>query len=135
MAPAGKTLLVTEHFCFRGDNTWSASDAQLTDKTVANLVKLGLIKRHEVIDSVICRIPRAYPLFEIGYTVKLDTICNYLDRYKNLRLVGRGGMFRYYNMDHTLESGMAAGEALLASMSQSFTTGGSQTLYQTGTDS
>jgi len=144
MAPTGKTLLVTEHFCFRGDNTWSASDEQLTDRTVTNLVTLGFINRHEVIDSVICRIPRAYPLFEIGYTAQLKKICEYLDRYKNLRLIGRGGMFRYYNMDHTLESGIAAAEALLASTSQASTYQAStyqgnakaerQTLYQTGTN-
>lgn len=114
MAPEGKTLLVTEHFCFRGDNTWSASDGDLAERTILNLVNLGLVKRHEVIDKVILRIPRAYPLFEVGYTEQHEKICNYLDRYCNLRLIGRGGMFRYYNMDHTIESGIAAAESVMA---------------------
>ncbi|MFV1997842.1 MAG: FAD-dependent oxidoreductase, partial [Acidiferrobacterales bacterium] len=111
MAPAGKTLLVTEFFCFRGDEIWSASDEDLAETTISNLITLGFIKRHEVIDKVVLRIPRAYPLFEVGYTKQLEKICTYLDRYKNLRLIGRGGMFRYYNMDHTIESGISAAES------------------------
>jgi len=120
MAPAGKTLLVTEHFCFRGDDTWSASDEDLAERTISSLVKLGFIKRHEVIDKVIVRIPRAYPLFEVGYTEQHKKICDYLDRYRNLHLIGRGGMFRYYNMDHALESGIAAAEEIMAARSESF---------------
>jgi len=120
MAPPGKTLLVTEHFCFRGDETWSASDEDLAEKTISNLVNLGFIKRHEVLDKVVLRIPRAYPLFEVGYTKQLEKICQYLDRYRNLRLIGRGGMFRYYNMDHTLESGISAAETLMADRPELF---------------
>jgi len=139
MAPVGKTLLVTEHFCFRGDETWSASDEELAEKTISNLVNLGFIKRHEVLDKVVLRIPRAYPLFEVGYTTQLEKICAYLDRFRNLRLIGRGGMFRYYNMDHTLESGISAAEALMTDRpelfdSELFNRAWSET-FQTGTDS
>ena len=118
MAPTGKTLLVTEHFCFRGDETWSASDEELAQRTISHLVKLGFIKDHEVIDKLILRIPRAYPLFEVGYTEHHKKICDYLDRYRNLRLIGRGGMFRYYNMDHAIESGITAAEAIMADRSE-----------------
>ncbi len=139
MAPPGKTLLVTEHFCFRGDKTWSASNEELAEKTVSNLVTLGFIKRHEVLDKVVLRIPRAYPLFEVGYTKQLEKICKYLDRFHNLRLIGRGGMFRYYNMDHTLESGISAAEALMANKPELFNPElldqGRNETFQTGTDS
>lgn len=133
MAPAGKTLLVTEHFCFRGDDTWSASDEELAETTINNLVSLDLIKSHEVVDAVILRIPRAYPLFEVGYTGRLKKICDYLDRYHNLRLIGRGGMFKYYNMDHALESGITAAEAIMASRTETFKEE-RETLAPTGTD-
>jgi len=139
MAPAGKTLLVAEHFCFRGDETWSASNEELAEKTISNLVNLGFIKRHEVLDKVVLRIPRAYPLFEVGYTGQLEKICEYLDRYQNLRLIGRGGMFRYYNMDHTIESGISAAEALMADRPELFNPELSNRAwngsFQTGTDS
>lgn len=139
MAPPGKTLLVTEHFCFRGDKTWSASDEELAEKTISSLVNLDFIKRHEVLDKVVLRIPRAYPLFEVGYTKQLEKICKYLDRYRNLRLIGRGGMFRYYNMDHTLESGISAAESLMAARPELFNpelfTRARNESFQTGTDS
>jgi protoporphyrinogen oxidase len=113
MAPQGKTLVVTEHFCFRGDATWKASDEELTESTIANLVNLRFIKRHEVINRVVVRIPRAYPLFEVGYVEHYRTICGYLGRYSNLHPIGRGGLFKYYNMDHAIASGIAAAEEIL----------------------
>lgn len=123
MAPQGTTLLVTEHFCFRGDDTWCASDADLAERTITNLIILGFIKRHEVIDKVILRIPRAYPLFKVGYRKHYEKICDYLDRYRNLSLIGRGGMFKYYNMDNAIESGIVAAEGVMASRSESFNEG------------
>lgn len=113
MAPEGKTLLVTEHFCFRGDDTWSASDEDLAERTIESLVNLGFIKRQEVMYKVILRIPKAYPLFEVGYAEHYKKICDYLDRYINLRLIGRGGLFKYYNMDHAMESGIAAADEIM----------------------
>lgn len=132
MAPDGRTLLVTEHFCFRGDDTWSASDEDLAERTITSLVDLGFIKKHEVIGKVILRIPKAYPLFEVGYTEHYEKICDYLDGYRNLRLIGRGGAFRYYNMDHAMESGIAAAEEVMAGRPESE---GWEALSPTGTDS
>jgi len=142
MAPAGKTLLVTEHFCFRGDHTWSASDEDLAEQTISSLVELGFIKRHEVLDKVILRVPRAYPLFEVGYIEQHEILCNYLDRYRNLRLIGRGGMFKYYNMDHAIESGMNAAEEIMSGRPEIYQEASHETdkdyrqaLSPTGTDS
>jgi protoporphyrinogen oxidase len=113
MAPPGRTLLVTERFCFRGDATWNASDAELIDATVHHLEKLGFIRRHEVCDGMVVRIPAAYPLFEVGYQERSRILSDYLERFENLQVAGRGGLFRYYNMDQAIASGLAAAEALL----------------------
>lgn len=113
MAPAGKTLLVAEHFCFRGDALWSAADTPLAASTVAHLERLGLIRRDEVLDSVVVRIPRAYPMFEVGYQDWCDTLLHYLGRFENLTLAGRTGLFQYYNMDHAIASGLAAADKIL----------------------
>jgi protoporphyrinogen oxidase len=113
MAPKGKSLLVTEHFCFSNDATWKASDQQLTERTVTSLVELGFIQRQEVIDSVVLRIPRAYPVFEVGYTQQYETICSYLSGFRNLQFVGRGGSFKYYNTDHAMDSGLAAAKTVI----------------------
>lgn len=114
MAPEGKTLLVTEHFCFRGDDTWNASDDTLAERTISHLIALGFIRRQEVIDHIVLRVPKAYPLFEVGYTEHYKRICDYLKSFSNLHLIGRGGLFRYYNMDHAMESGITAAEKIIA---------------------
>ncbi len=110
MAPEGKTALVAEYFCFKGDKTWEASDEKLAEVTIQNLEKLGFIKRSEVIGSTVVRVEKAYPLLEIGYREHYDRIFDYLSRFKNLQIIGRGGMFRYHNMDHAIETGIKAAE-------------------------
>lgn len=116
MAPPGKTLLVTERFCFRGDETWSADDADLAESTVTCLAGLGLIDRDEVIRHAVIRIPNAYPLFEVGYREHQETVSAYLETFDNLHLAGRGGLFRYYNMDQAMESGLAVAGKVINSV-------------------
>lgn len=113
MAPDGKTLLVVEFFSFKGDSIWNEIDERLIALTTQNLEELGFIRRDEVIDSSVVRVPNAYPLFEIGYKKYLNEIYDYLIRFENLHIAGRGGMFRYYNMDHAIESGMSIAEKLI----------------------
>lgn len=114
MAPEGKTHLVIEYFCFQGDAIWNASDKELTDLTVKHLEKLDFITADEVLDSVILREQKAYPLFAVGYTVHYDKLLNYLQKFTNLHIIGRSGKFKYYNMDHAIESGVEAAEEILA---------------------
>lgn len=113
MAPEGQSLLVTEYFCFRGDAVWDSDDTALAVQTIDSLVMLGFINRHEVIGHVVQRITNAYPLFEVGYSENCHTIYAYLRRFSNLYTAGRGGMFRYYNMDHAMQAGMDAAHDIL----------------------
>ena len=114
MAPEGKTLMVMEFFSFRGDEIWSASDESLTGTAVENLERLGFIKGPEVIGSRVVRVPNAYPLFDVGYGKYCSVLQDYLGNFENLYIAGRCGMFRYYNMDHAIESGINAAEAIMA---------------------
>jgi protoporphyrinogen oxidase len=113
MAPEGKTHIVSEYFCFENDNIWNLSDREITKITTESLERLGFIKKSEVIDHHVIRVPKAYPLFEIGYHKHYDTILNYLENFRNLHIAGRTGMFRYYNMDYAIESGIEAAEKIL----------------------
>ncbi len=113
MAPPGKTIIVAEFFSFQGDEIWNEKDEKLTTLTIDNLNRLGLIKKHDVIDSVVVRVPQAYPLFEIGYRLHFDAIHDYLGRFKNLHVAGRNGMFRYYNMDVAIKSGIDTAEKII----------------------
>ena len=114
MAPDGATLLVAEQFCFKGDETWRASDRDLADATVHHLHGLGLVSRGEVLDSAVLRVPQAYPLFEVGYWRHRRTVLRYLRRFRNLFPAGRGGTFAYQNMDHAMASGLEAADRILS---------------------
>jgi protoporphyrinogen oxidase len=114
MAPSGKTHLVIEYFCFQGDAIWNASDEELTALTVKHLEKLDFIHADQVLDSCILREQKAYPLFEVGYTAHYEKLLGYLRKFTNLHIVGRSGMFKYYNMDRAIESGVEAAEEILA---------------------
>ena len=112
MAPAGHSSLVTERFCFRGDPTWSASDAALIDDTTRHLARLGFLRPGEVCGGSVVRVAAAYPLFEVGFEARSQTLYDYLARFDNLQVAGRGGLFRYHNLDHAMASGLAAAAAL-----------------------
>ncbi len=113
MAPEGKTHIVAEFFCFEGDEIWSASDQALQNITAEHLERLGFIKKSEVSDYCVLRRTKAYPLFEVGYTEHYKTILNYLQKFDNLHIIGRGGMFKYYNMDHAMESGIEIAQNII----------------------
>jgi protoporphyrinogen oxidase len=120
MAPKGGTLLVAEQFCFRGDDTWKASDQELADGAIRTLQGLGIISGKEVLESTVLRIPKAYPLFEVGYQEHCRTLLGHLRKFRNLFPAGRGGTFSYYNMDQAMASGMAAAERILRASSEGF---------------
>lgn len=122
MAPAGKSLLVIEYFCFRGDDTWNSEDRDLVGRTSDSLVKLGIIDKDEIINSVVLRIPNAYPLFNVGYEEHCQTIYRYLSTFDNLYTAGRGGMFRYYNMDHTMLAGFDVAKMVLQKQEEALDT-------------
>jgi protoporphyrinogen oxidase len=113
MAPAGKTHIVAEYFCFQGDGIWKAGDEELTALTVKHLSRMGFITEREVIGSCVVRVPRAYPLFTVNYRKHADKVLDYLGRFRNLQIIGRGGMFRYHNMDHAMGSGIDAANHIL----------------------
>ena len=113
MAPEGKTLLVAEFFSFQGDAVWNSSDDDLTRTAVESLERLGYIKGREVLESVVLRVPQAYPLFEIGYEKHLDVMYDYVAQFTNLHIAGRAGQFKYYNMDHAIDSGMKTADKII----------------------
>lgn len=117
MAPPERTLLVVEYFCFRGDETWSATDEKLSRATAEGLERLGFVRRDEVLHTAILRVPRAYPLFEVGYERHVEKLYGYIEGFENLHIAGRAGMFKYHNMDHAMDAGIKVAEKILAGRS------------------
>jgi protoporphyrinogen oxidase len=96
-----------EYFCFEGDGVWAAQDADLVKMASDELVKLDLAKREDIVDGVVVRQPKAYPVYDDTYQERVETIRAELEEsYPNLHLVGRNGMHKYNNQDHAMMTAM-----------------------------
>ncbi|MDO8736625.1 MAG: NAD(P)/FAD-dependent oxidoreductase [Thermoleophilia bacterium] len=114
MAPEGKSSIVAEYFCFEGDEIWDMDDQALIDLTISDLDKrLGFLKKEEVIDAFVVRVPKAYPMYELGYEIPLNKIRDYVAGFDNLEIVGRYGTYKYNNMDHSMKTGILAARNIL----------------------
>lgn len=102
-ASDGKTSLCLEVFCSEGDHFWQMPDKEIISKVVYDLKRLEFIKKGDVEDCFLSRVPYAYPVYKMGYQNHLSRVRQYLSQFKNLHLLGRTGKFRYMNMDHVIE--------------------------------
>jgi len=101
-----------EYFCQEGDQLWSMDDQALISLATQELESLGLINASNKLDGVVVRMPKAYPSY-VGTYREFDRTQNYFDQYKNLFLVGRNGMHKYNNQDHSMLTAMAAVDNIL----------------------
>lgn len=102
-----------EYFCNEGDDLWSRSDAEMVALAADELVKTGFIEREMVIDSVVVHVPKAYPAY-LGTYGEFSLIRAHTDQLANLFLIGRNGMHRYNNMDHSMLAAMTAVDLYLS---------------------
>jgi protoporphyrinogen oxidase len=100
-----------EYFCSQGDDLWVMEDEQFLDFAIGELEKIGLIERKEVIDGTLVRVPNAYPAYFGAYN-QFGDLRNYLDRFSNLYPIGRNGMHRYNNQDHSMLTANAAVDSI-----------------------
>ncbi len=105
---AGRTCLGLEYFCFEGDGLWTSDDADLIDLATRELDELGLAGGARVLDGTVVRMPKAYPVYDSTYREHLDVVRSFLDPIPNLHLVGRNGMHKYNNQDHSMLTAMMA---------------------------
>lgn len=104
-----------EYFCNIGDELWRMPDKDLKEFAVSELVKIGIIDINDVLDGVVIRMEKTYPAY-FGSFDDFDVIRNYTDGFSNLFLVGRNGMHRYNNQDHSMLTAMAAVENIVNSV-------------------
>jgi protoporphyrinogen oxidase len=105
---AGTTCLGMEYFCFKGDGLWDSSDADLIAQAARELEQLGLAKAADVKDGAVIRMPKAYPIYDSKYRGHLDGVRAFIDPLRNLHTVGRNGMHKYNNQDHSMLTAMMA---------------------------
>jgi protoporphyrinogen oxidase len=108
MVKPGTTCLGVEYFCFEGDDIWEMSDKDAVELAKGELARIGLIDPELVFDGVKVRVPKAYPMYDAGYTEALATIRPYLEQFANLQTCGRNGLHRYNNQDHSMWTAILA---------------------------
>lgn len=110
---SGKSCLGLEYFCFEGDSLWTMPDADLIDLASREIETLGLAKRSEIEDGAVVRMPKAYPIYDDVYLEAVETIKNFVGAFGNLHCVGRNGMHKYNNQDHSMLTAMLAVKNIL----------------------
>ncbi len=108
-----KVWVGVEYFCHVGDDLWSRSDQEMTQLAVAELDKIKIIDKNDVLDFTVARMPKTYPAY-FGAYEHFDKIREYLDRFENLFLIGRNGMHKYNNQDHSMLTAMVSVDNIIA---------------------
>jgi protoporphyrinogen oxidase len=102
-----------EYFCSVGDTLWGRSDTEIRALAARELQSIADIGADDVLDGVVVRAPRAYPAYYGTYD-RFDLLRGWTDRFENLFLLGRNGMHRYNNQDHSMLAAMVAVDNLVA---------------------
>ena len=102
------TCLGMEYFCFKGDGLWESRDTDLIRQAATELETLGLGRASEVLDGAVIRMPKAYPIYDSTYRSHLNVVRGHIDPISNLHTVGRNGMHKYNNQDHSMLTAMMA---------------------------
>jgi len=112
VANPGTVSLGLEYFCDEGDDLWSMADPQFLQFAARELEQIGLIDRRDVLDGTVVRVPKAYPAY-FGEYRDIGRVREYIDGIENLFAVGRNGMHRYNNQDHSMLAAKAAVDCLV----------------------
>jgi protoporphyrinogen oxidase len=112
VADPGKIWLGLEYFCREGDDLWSMKDGGFLDFAAAELEKIGMIDRRDVLDGTVVRVPKAYPAY-FGEYRDFSVVRAFLAGFSNLYPIGRNGMHRYNNQDHSMLAADSAVNAML----------------------
>jgi protoporphyrinogen oxidase len=102
-----------EYFCYQTDDLWTMPEADMANLAKAELERIGILKQSEVLDATVIRMPKTYPAYFGTYT-RFDELRAYMDGFENLFLVGRNGMHKYNNQDHSMLTAMTAVDNIIA---------------------
>jgi len=103
-----KSCLGLEYFCFAGDELWEMADHDLVELARRELGTTGLCDPALVVEGAVVRMPKAYPMYDAGSLEALGLIQGYLERFENLQPIGRNGLHKYNNMDHSMLAALLA---------------------------
>lgn len=105
IAPKGKTYIIAEVTLDYKDELFN-DEGNIVEKVISDLETVGLIKRNEIIETLVKKAKRVYPIYDLDYKKNLNIIMNWLDNINNLYTIGRLGLYNYNNTDHCIHTGM-----------------------------
>lgn len=115
LQPKGKTAIVFEVACTEGDSVWRKSDQEVAQIVMQDYInEFKTITKEDVLGWYVHRVPHEYPVYSVGYEKPLAVLKDYLSPFSNFQTIGRNGMFRYNNMDHSIEMGIMAARNVIA---------------------
>lgn len=107
VADPDKFWIGLEYFCYDTDRLWKMPDEELKAFAVAEVEKIGILSASDVLDGHVVRVPKTYPAY-FGTYDRFEMIRGFVDRFENLYLLGRNGMHKYNNQDHSMLTAMTA---------------------------
>ncbi len=113
VADPANVWLGLEYFCNESDEIWNLSNDRMVALATEELSRIGIINAAEVLDSTVLRMEKTYPAY-FGTYDRFAEIREHVDRYENLFLIGRNGMHRYNNQDHSMLTAMMAVDNIIA---------------------
>jgi hypothetical protein len=105
---SGRTSLGLEYFLWEKDEEWTWPDERLIELGIKECARIGLIEPSEVQDGTVVRMKKAYPVYDGNYHESLALLQQYIESFENLQTVGRNGLHRYNNQDHSMLTGVYA---------------------------
>jgi Protoporphyrinogen oxidase len=103
-----RSALSVEYFAFKSDDIWKKSDGSLVEMAISELEKMKFVKKSEVEKAWVVRETEAYPIYYLGFQEHYDLLKARIDQFENFYSIGRAGMHKYNNQDHSLISGVLA---------------------------
>lgn len=113
VAKAENVWLGLEYFCQEGDDLWNLSDDAMKQLAIQELSKIGIAHSEDILDGTVLRVPKTYPAY-FGTYDRFGEVRKWVDSIENLFLIGRNGMHRYNNQDHSMLTAMVAVDNILA---------------------
>jgi protoporphyrinogen oxidase len=113
VADPSKVWIGLEYFCYETDDLWKMQDEDLKKFAIAEVAKIGILRAEDVLDGHVVRVPKTYPAY-FGTYDRFDELRRFTDSFENLFLVGRNGMHKYNNQDHSMLTAMAVVDGLVS---------------------
>jgi protoporphyrinogen oxidase len=113
VSDSSKVWIGLEYFCYDTDDLWKMADEDLKKFAIAEVAKIGILEAADVSDAHVVRVPKTYPAY-FGTYDRFDELKDFTNRIDNLFLVGRNGMHKYNNQDHSMLTAMHAVDGIVA---------------------